>query len=112
MATPKPHQNIAVGEAADTPAKSYEDRLARGRREAADRERERLAALDASHGDVWRAGGFSANGQAAPPAVEVVNIFCAGGNIATANGNVAVSEMAPAVPEPSENGRTQTRNGT
>ena len=44
--------------------------------------------------------------------MEVVNIFCAGGNIATANGNVAVSGMAPAVPEPSENGRTQTRNGT
>ena len=107
MATPKPHQNIAVGEAGDTPAKSYEDRLKRGQREAA-----RLAALDASHGEVWRAGGFSAHGQAPPPAVEVVNIFTAGGNVATVNGNVAVSGMAPAVPEPAENGRTQTRNGT
>ena len=58
MATPKPHQNIAVGEAADTPAKSYEDRLKRGQREAAEAERERLAALDASHGEVWRAGGW------------------------------------------------------
>ena len=95
----------------ESPAKSYEDRLKRGQREAAEREAARLAALDASHGEVWRAGGFSAHGQAAPPAVEVVNIFTAGGNVATVNGNVAVSGMAPAVPEPSENGRTQTHNG-
>ena len=59
MAKPRPHQGITIAELhADTPAKSYEDRLARGRREAADRERERLAALDASHGEVWRAGGW------------------------------------------------------
>ena len=58
MATPKPHQHIAVGEAADTPAKSYEDRLKRGQREAAEAERERLAMVDAKYADFWRAAGW------------------------------------------------------
>ena len=58
MATPKPHQHIAVGEAADTPAKSYEDRLKRGQREAAEAERERLAMVDAKVCGLLEAAGW------------------------------------------------------
>ena len=43
-------------------AKSYEDRLQRGKREAAERERERLADVDERFADFWKALGFAGGG--------------------------------------------------
>ena len=47
---------------ATAPAKSYEDRLQRGKREAAERERERLADVDERFADFWKALGFAGGG--------------------------------------------------
>ena len=53
------NENVAISHRdRESPAQSYEDRLKRGQREAAEREAARLAALDASHGAIWRAAGW------------------------------------------------------